>query len=174
MLNTTITTIKLFNIPQIKGTYKPPIQIIESVSAPISTILFWREILTPQSVWFVMNSMVGCIFCLAFIKSCLLISESILWNEQEKHPNQSWSMNSVFCSQFYPSLHFIKKCSLNEHVSSESHWPETPGEYSLQFMWPNSVKCVLFHPCVSTKHVCLLDPANKYWTKFSKNLNLLA
>lgn len=40
---------------------------------------------------------------------------------------------------------------------SESHWPETPREHSLQFMWPNSVKCGLFHPYVSTKHVCLLD-----------------
>ena len=40
---------------------------------------------------------------------------------------------------------------------SESHWPETPREHFLLSMWPNSVKCVLFHPYVSAKHVCLLD-----------------
>lgn len=101
-----------------------------------------------------------------------LSPESASWDEQAKHPNQNWSMNGVFVPNVIHLCILFKNSHLMSRFPSESHWPETPREYSLQFMWPNPVKCGRFHRCVSTKHVCLLDAAVNIEPSFPRIKNL--
>lgn len=77
-----------------------------------------------------------------------------------------------FVLNFIHLCFLLKQTHLMSRFPKESHWPETPKEYSLQFMRPKFSQVWPF-PCLCFNKACVFAwPYHKYWPAI--NIKFLA